>query len=431
MDNPIPGPSALTRRCLLAAGMAATLSPSVARARTGMNPRLSIADPPKFQWQAAEMIQRRFDLYRRIGIGTLRVGLAWWDQESADGNWHDASWLPYLKLAVRHGFRLKMGVSTLSSPPSWYMGRHPEARIINRAGVASPSDISYWYPGLHALMADKSEHLFGYLAQQELLDSVDYVLVDAGPAGEPIYPANWTLAPRDAATPASFWFYDPDAQADFAPSMSARYGGALDLANRAWGTSFRSWRDVRIPEPGTRPGAMWNDVLTWYRDAKRRFVAWQTANYRTMLQHHAGKVAPKLVLMVPGSHIPMAEWQAAVRQGDGDTGIKLMSESEFLIDLAAESGCWLQYTGVENAAEVAYLQSYMDVTGKRVPMWGENAGSAEVAADPQHIADVVKRHKLYGLEYINAGFLFDIKGVSENATFHKLAKANSFLAKRL
>ena len=423
MDSGLPRLGAPSRRAVLAgAAMAAIARPSLA-AGGALNPRLSIAEPHNFITQSADKIQRRFDLYKQIGIGTLRVSVGWWDQETADGVWRGASHLPYLKQAAQNGFRFKMQVGTISAPPRWYMDRHPEARMINRAGAASPADVSYWYPDLRALMTAKADHLFGYLAQQGLLAAVDSVFVDCGPAAEPIYPANWTLAPRDAAAPASFWFYDPDAQADFAPSMSARYDGALDRANRAWGTSFGSWREVRIPEPGTRPGAMWNDVLTWYRDAKRGFVRWQVSNYQVMLERYAGKARPKLVLMVPGSHIPVAEWQQAVRQGDGDYGIKIMSEAEFLIDLAAETGCWLQYTGVENGPEVAYLQAYMDLMGTRVPMWGENAGSPEIAANPQRIADVINQRHLYGMEFVGARYAFDDDGGKTNTVFDKLKKA--------
>ena len=423
MDDFTLGTGALTRRGLLTGGAAAAALPGVARASAvAMNPRLSIADPVSFMVQPAAMIQRRFDMYKQIGIGTLRVGVGWWSLEFGDGVWKPTDRMPYFKLAARNGFRLKMGVGTISGPAQWYMAKYPAARLLNHDRTASPADMSFWYPDLRSVIAAKADHEFSYLAQEGLFPAIDYILVDCGPAGEPIYPAAWTV-PGATVAKESFWFYDANAQSAFAPAMSALYGGALDAANRAWGTSFKVWRDVRIPEPGTRPGAMWNDVLTWYRDAKRSFVAWQVANYQALARRYAGTAAPRLLLMVPGSHIPPAEWQQAVRTGDGDYGVKIMSESEYLIDLAAQTGCWLQYTGVENAKEVAYLQGYMQSKGTQIPMWGENAGTPQVGGDPDRIANVVAQNKLYGCEFIHSGFLFDNAGANPNGTFTKLAHA--------
>lgn len=426
MDDLALRPGALTRRGLLASGVAAAVMPPAARVSGGpMNPRLSIADPKNFILQPAAMIQRRFDLYKQIGIGTLRVSVGWWDQEFGDNGWRGTTRLPYFKLAVQNGFRLKMQVGTISAPPQWYMAEHPEAQMLNHDRIPSPADISYWYPDLHAVMTTKAEHLFGYLAEQNLFGFIDYVIVDCGPAGEPIYPAVWTLPPGATVAKASFWFYDVDAQANFAPAMSALYGGALDAANHAWGTSFRTWGEVKIPEPTTRPGNMWNDVLIWYRNAKRSFVAWQVANYQTLLRRYAGAAMPRLMLMVPGSHIPAAEWLDAVHSGDGGYSIKIMSDSEYLIDLAAQTGCWLQYTGVENGPEVAYLQSYMRSNGRQIPMWGENAGGPEIGNDPQRIANVIIQNQLYGFEFINSSFVFDSTGAKQSSTFSKLEHAYS------
>ena len=426
MDDSTLGTGALTRRGLLAGGIVAAALPGVARASAGaMNPRLSIADASSFILQSSAMIQRRFDLYKQIGIGTLRVSVGWWGQEFGDGVWKPSDHMPYLKLAAQNGFRLKMQVGTISAPAQWYMAKYPAAKLLNHDRIASPADVSFWYPDLHALMAAKADYLFAYLAQQNLFPSIDYVFVDAGPAAEPIYPGTWAVPPGATMAHPSFWFYDADAQAAFAPAMSAVYGGSLSAANQAWGTTFKSWDDVNIPEPGTRPGPMWNDVLTWYRNAKRDFVAWQVANYQALLRRYARGAAPRLVIMVPGSHIPATEWLQAVNSGDGDFDIKIMCDSEYLIDLAAQTGCWLQYTGVENAAEVAYLQGYMQSKGTQIPMWGENAGSAAIGADPQHLADVINQNRLYGLEFINSSYVFDSAGATQNSTFDKLARAYS------
>ena len=134
--------------------------------------------------------------------------------------------------------------------------------------------------------------------------------------------------------------------------------------------------------------------------------------------------------MVPGSHIQPGAWQQAVREGAGDYSLREMEDSEFLIDVARRSGCWLQYTGVENAAEVAYLYSYMNATGGQLPMWGENAGSPEIGADPQRIAEVINRNGLYGFEYVGAQFVFDDEGVTPNRILPQLAKAFASVAGR-
>ncbi len=428
MNKAVSWRGALTRRGLLAAGIAGALPPRRGRAAV-TNPRLSIAEPRAFVLQSHDQIQHRFDLYKKVGIDTLRVSVDWWEQETADGVWRGAIPLPYFRQAADNGFQLKMAIATISEPPDWYMTAHPDARLLNRDHLASRSDISYWYPGLRDLMAAKANHLFGYLAKQNLFPAIHSIFVDCGPAAEPIYPALWTLGPEFAGREASFWFYDPNAQSDFGIKMRTAYAGVLSDANHAWGTSFTSWNGVRIPEVGTRQGAMWDDVLKWYRDAKRSFVKWQVANYQAQLHRHTPAWQPKLILMVPGSHIRPAAWRQAVRQGNGDYSIKIMSDSEYLIDLAARTGCWLQYTGVENAEEVAYLMDYMKSNLEEVPMWGENGGNPAIGADPQRLAKVVSDNQLYGLEYINAAYVFDEWGSNPNLAFSKLADAYSFLLK--
>ena len=431
MDDAQPGRLALTRRGLLAAGVAGALHPVAARAGVGINRRLSIAEPSKFVAQSPETRQLRFDLYKKIGIGTLRVSVGWWDQETADGVWRSPSHLQYLKQAIKNGFRFKMQVGTISMPPDWFLAAHPDAQLLNQENVPSHSDIAYWYPGLHDLIAMKSERLFSILGEQNLFAAIDYIFVDSGPAAEPIYPANWTLDPSFANRPTSFWFYDRDAKPDFQTAMRKKFNEALSTANQSWGTSFPRWSDVRIPEVGTHPGEMWNDVLIWYRGAKRKFVVWQIANYKSQLERHAGIRLPQLVLMIPGSHIPAEKWRHAVSEGRGDISVMLMGDSEYLIEVATKSGCWLQYTGIENAREVEYLRNYMKESKILTPMWGENGGSLEAASNPDQLFDVVHRNNLYGLEYINVGFLFENDGVTVNEYFKRLELAAKKINKNL
>ena len=110
----------------------------------------------------------------------------------------------------------------------------------------------------------------------KVLDATDSVFVDLGPAGEPIYPAAWTMKKR-SCTELTPWYYGEQAGMDFRQAMTEKYKN-LEQANRSWGSTFASWTEVKPLNPGERSGAMWEDVLLWYRDSKRAFIRWQIDN---------------------------------------------------------------------------------------------------------------------------------------------------------
>jgi hypothetical protein len=83
-----------------------------------------------------------------------------------------------------------------------------------------------------------------------------------------------------------------------------------------------------------------------------------------------------------------------------------MADSRFLIDLAEEKGCMLQYTGMPGENEVKRLRSYMDAQEYKVEMWGENAGDAYSAGDPYQLARIIVENRFFGLDYTHGRFLF-------------------------
>lgn len=408
-----------------AAGWAGGLWRAAAASPPATTPRLSMGEYWPYVREPAEKIQKRFDLYKQIGFGTLRVGgFDWRVLETSEGNWRIPPFLSdYLKQAIDNKFRLKLTVGTLGAPAPWYLKAHPDARISNAAGEYSKNDLSLWYPGLHALLAEKTDKLFGHLAQLGLFPAIDFIFVDLGPASEPIYPAPWTMGKARTHGP---WFYDEHARAAFAHAMRRKHS-RLERANRLWGTTFASWRDIELPRPGEHSGILWQDALLWYRDSKRDFIRRQVANYRRALGRQAAADGVKLIIMVPGTHIRPEEWSEAARSGAPDDSLTIMSDSQFLLDLAKETGCWLQYTGLENENEVAYLLGYMRAHRIEEPMWGENAGLDSVARDPAHLTDVVLTNHLYGLEYVRSSYLFSSDGTTPNGTFRALGKACSRL----
>ena len=148
-------------------------------------------------------------------------------------------------------------------------------------------------------------------------------------------------------------------------------------------------------------------------------MEWQIDNARKNIGN--GK---KILIYVPGTSYSEQDWVDAVRTGDGNVWIKLMADSMFLIDTAAKKKCWLQYTGVENADEVARLRKYLDDRKYAdVEMWGENAGSYECAKDPVRLAEIIIQNRLYGLDFTHAHFALEEDGVTPNHIMPELKKA--------
>ncbi|MHB0997655.1 MAG: beta-galactosidase [Armatimonadota bacterium] len=378
--------------------------------------RSCITDPQRYYFDSEENIRKRFELYKANGVDMIRMEVDWAVLEQQEGNWQPGKVCEYLKLAKEYGFRIKLIVGVMMAPPSWYLDKYPEAMLTDQNGGHSRNTMSYWYPDLKKVIDQKTKQIFETLNEIDVWDSVDYLIPTFGPAGEPIYPHPWTLGP--AFPDVTFWGYDVNAQKDFRMRMRQKYK-LLDKANSAWGTDFKSWNEVKVLLPKTQPGAYWNDMLTWYRDSKRRYIDWQVENTKK----YVGK-DKKVLMYVPGTGYSDQDWADAVKTGDGNVWIKLMADSMYLIDVAAKKGCWLQYTGVENAPEVERLRKYLDDHKySKVEMWGENAGYYDYAKDPVLLADIIIKNRLYGLDLTHAHFMLEGDDITPNANMPELKKA--------
>ncbi len=377
--------------------------------------RCCITDPQHYYFEDPEKIRSRFALYKSNGINTIRMEIDWASIERKEGDWNPSSEIKYLKIAEEFGFRVKLIMGVMMAPPAWYLDKNPEAMLVDQNGLRARNCMSYWYPDLKKIIDSKTKKICDDLKANNLWHIIDYVIPTFGPAGEPIYPHPWTLAYQ--VTEETFWGYDVNAHKDFRSHMKRKYK-SVEKANKAWGTDFDSWDDVIVFQPKTYPGQYWNDMLVWYRDVKRKYINWQIDNTRK----HIGD---KIVLMyVPGTCYTEDHWNEAVRTGEGNVWIKLMADSKFLIDTAVEKDCWLQYTGVDNAPEVALLRKYIDDKGYTdLVMWGENAGALACAKDPVFLAETIIANRLYGLDYTHAHFALEDDGVTPNAIMPELRKA--------
>jgi beta-galactosidase GanA len=385
--------------------------PSSAGAAAKNGYRCCMTDIQRYYDESPERIEKRFEIYKSIGVDMLRFEILSWENiEPQEGQWRNAPEKSnYLNLVKKYDFKIKLIAGTIMNPPAWYLAKNPDARMTNENGLVCHNTLNYWDMGIRPKLEEVIDKLFECYKEMHLLDQVELVVVDLGQAGEPLYPPAWTLVPDypDYKGGETFWMYNRLAQQDFRDTMKEKYV-SVEVANAVWGTGFKNWEDVKILKPGERPGAYWNDVLTRYRDRKRDFIIWQIDNFnRASKKYSNGRIKPLVYLA--GSDYTDQMWADAVKTGRGDWQIKLMCDLRWLANTAVKKGCVLQYTGVENRPQVEYLVKYMKDNGIKYEMWGENAGEFSCAKDPLTLADIIISNGLYGLDFTHSHFMFKTK----------------------
>ncbi|MBR4748437.1 MAG: beta-galactosidase [Abditibacteriota bacterium] len=364
--------------------------------------RACVTEP--YVWVTGDLqnTEERFGIYRDAGVDMLRIEANWSALERSEGNWDASRQIEYIRLARRYGFRIKLILGVVMVPPAWYVRQHPGCLPADEDGIASPKTLSYCYPGLKALVREKSDRIVSLFKEAGVWDDVDCVIPALGPAGEPIYPHPWTMG-AGYDTP-RFWNYDANGQAAWRAAMKKKYK-TIEKANRAWGTDFESFDSMPLLSSGEKPGAYWEDFLLWYRDLKRDFVRWQI---KDALRAARGK---RVLVYIPGTAYTPEEWREAVRTGEGGWTVRMMCDSMWVMEEALRQGAELQYTGCQNEEEVARLRNYLDSKGYRdAVMWGENAGYWRCAKDPLRLAEIAVKHRLWGLDYTHAHFAFILEG---------------------
>ena len=365
--------------------------------------RCCITEPFPFLLEKnPELIRKRLDLYKQLGVDAIRIHV-FPDRDDPTAT--------YVRVLKDYDFRLKVILLNLPG--------EAEFQLTDQNGALSKQAVDYWNPDARREVEARTSFLLDRLEAQGLYERTDYVIPFLGPAGEAIYPHPWTTGLPEP----TFWCYGKHAQEAFRGAMREKYQ-ELASANLVWQTDFDSWELVKVLGPGTKPGTYWEDVLTWYRESKRDFVRWSI----DMVRRHTDK---RLIVYLPGTHVSEAEWNDAVHTGNGNVWVKIMTDTDYLVDLAGEKGCWLQYTGVDNRPEAHYIaERIRDKAFKDLRMWGENAGEIACANDPEALADTILGDGLFGLDYTHANFVFEPDGVTPNALYPKLRDAFARIKQR-
>lgn len=370
-------------------------------------PRCAIADISNDVSVNLMHADSRFKEYRDLGFEMLRTGVGWLEVERSAKRWelHPLK-RRYLEMAVASGLKLKLELGVWSSVPGWFLDSHPDSRLKNDQHLEARNLLSPWFPSAFELLDEKQHLLVETLNKTGLLDGVGAIVASLGPAGEPIYPAGWMIGGDDKLR---FWIGNANALLDFRATVMKRYHRDLSETNKAWGTSFRSWNEVIIPLVGSAPGRQWEDVLIWYRDSKRIFVAHLLNSLLGSLRDVAGNADFPVIILVPGSHLSASEWDDGIARGAGNAAIKAMIDTQYLIDLAKGTGAQLQSTATQNEREIKFILDEIRRRDVARVLWGENAGG-KPALDPEHLADVLRRNELLGIDYINASSIFELDG---------------------
>ena len=109
---------------------AMTACPSRQQAKRDVKPperRCCVTDPQAWYSDTEEHIRKRFDIYKANGVDMLRAEIDWSLAEPEEGKWRSDEICRYLKIAKEYGFRIKLIIGTMMSPPGWYLQKHSDA----------------------------------------------------------------------------------------------------------------------------------------------------------------------------------------------------------------------------------------------------------------------------------------------------------------
>ena len=381
-----------------------------------------------FSNRTQEAVKARFRQYAEMGVKTVRYETTW--VSLSKGSWSlSAEAADTLQAAVDAGLRLKVISPTIMSPQTW-VTLDPDAAMVDYNGVRAINTISYWYDGIYEYTADAINCQLQEYEELGLLDSIDALVVDFGPAGEPLYPAAWTQSgnienPENENT--TMWCYGENAVADFRKKMQEKYGG-IEKANEAWGTAYASFEAFAMPKPGEVKGALWEEIFDWYLQAKRTFIEKQIQIFQEAVNRHAsGRI--QLILYMPGASFTEAEWRQHMEAGTASFAMQIGSENEFIVQMADKYDCLLQFTGLPGITSLKQIRQYMYSNGyEDIPVFGENYADYASSNDPEGLYRVIQEFNLAGLDYTFAKFLYEEDGTTKSAIFPKMEEAVPLIA---
>lgn len=361
--------------------------------------KLAIADLNHSSEDAPSDIDRRLAIYKDLGFNAIRLPISWSMFEPVENDWGlSKNKRRYFELVLNKGFELKAEIGAWSYAPDWFLEKNQRARMLDDAGRFKRQYISLWYPEAENIIKEKQSKVIRSLSDHGFLRSIYGGIIDLGPAGEPIYPAAWSVP---GETKNSFWFYGETAAAAFQIYVKEQFGDEMRNVNKRWRTHFNSWSQVNPTLSANY--AYYHDVLSWYRQSKRDMIVSITKSFLEDIHDLSPTTRP--ILLLPGSHQTENYFEASKSMQTATDNIKIMNDWVFFFDLCVSLGIDIQYTAAEEAKEIAYLYSTLKQRRYSGAIWLENAGGLP-ASQPEMLAHIAADVAYRGYDYIGAGIVF-------------------------
>lgn len=203
--------------------------------------------------------------------------------------------------------------------PEWIWQRRKHGQqihFVSESGALNRDFVSYWatdvviedYKNFWREFQKEYRHLAPHFSE---------LSISMGASGELHYPS---YHGHDADQPLARWphrglfqAYGPLAERDLQQQMVSRYG-TVDALNRAWGTSYRSFLDVRVPYFNNTnalsqalngpwsDSVMAKDILNWYHDTMVGHARSMMEAAHRVFQSPLNGMGVPLSLKIPGIH---------------------------------------------------------------------------------------------------------------------------------
>lgn len=235
--------------------------------------------------------------YKNMGVTSIEEYVTWESCEKQEGVWDFSFWDGELKKIRDAG--LKWLPFIIAGPayslPDWYReSREFEGLVCIEHNVETKIQ-TFWDKNFYKYI----ERFLRAFAEHFASESIEALLFGiSGDFGEAIVPVSgggWTFnIPGLYHTHSGYWAGDRFARADFREKMSEKFGGDIGRLNASWGTDYKSFGAVSVPDiktdrdnfrvyEGSPAGTFgtedacrrrrWIDFIDWYRASMTGYAA--------------------------------------------------------------------------------------------------------------------------------------------------------------